>query len=164
MANIKLYKRHTWAFLATRSHRFQDIHISNFVTMKSRPSHDGCGATWWQSRPSHDDSGATRWQSRPSHDGSGATRWLIPVFLSCDNSNLCIFHFQSILVKIDNWKVLPWKCRSRSFDYSILSYATRWWLSTWIKVIQNIFSRFLQFARYYYLNLLTLKILVKVTW
>ena len=66
MATINLYKRHTWAFFAS-FHRFQDIHISKFVTWKMEG------------------------KVMMYNISSGAIQWQIHDFLSNGNSNVCIF-------------------------------------------------------------------------
>ena len=66
MADIDIGKGHTWAFLAS-SHLFQDIHISNFMTLQIQIKvmmYIVC---------------------------SGVIRWQLPGFLSDGNSNGWIF-------------------------------------------------------------------------
>ena len=81
MANINLYKSHTWAFFAS-SYCFLDIHIKKIHDLKNIGRR-------------HD----------IHNNRSGTIRWQIADFLSDGNHNFCIF--QPILVKIATWKVWP---------------------------------------------------------
>ena len=79
-ANINLCKSRSWAFFAS-SHSFQDIHISNFVTLKCRSKYN---------------------------IGVGAIQCIIADFLSDGNSNVCsISHCYEIftnLIKCQNFE------------------------------------------------------------
>ena len=87
VANIKLNTYHIWSFFAS-SHRFKDIHILNLMTLK-------CMSKPW----------CTTFAGAP-YDGKYLISYLMAIIMA-------VFS-QPILVKIAQWKVWPWKLRSRS--------------------------------------------------
>ena len=96
------------------SHRFRDIHILNFVTLKM--------------------------QDKIMMDSirSGTIRLQIPDFLSDGNSNVCIF--RAFTCQNSQLESLILKMQGKIMEYSIRNGPVRWQISTCINFILDNFS------------------------